>query len=73
MLESTEVCGWECRFINGSFKMNLNLRSDVENSKSVYQPGSPSFYCLQDIMRVCSETSAHFSSITSKMLLALDK
>uniref|UniRef100_A0AAR2M5T9 Krev interaction trapped protein 1 n=1 Tax=Pygocentrus nattereri TaxID=42514 RepID=A0AAR2M5T9_PYGNA len=39
----------------------------------VYHPGSPSFYCLQDIMRVCSETSAHFSSITSKMLLGLDK
>uniref|UniRef100_A0A3Q3NGN9 KRIT1 ankyrin repeat containing n=1 Tax=Labrus bergylta TaxID=56723 RepID=A0A3Q3NGN9_9LABR len=44
-----------------------------DNSKPVYTPGSPSFYCFQDIMRVCSETSAHFCSITSKMLLALDK
>uniref|UniRef100_A0A674DMC7 KRIT1 ankyrin repeat containing n=1 Tax=Salmo trutta TaxID=8032 RepID=A0A674DMC7_SALTR len=44
-----------------------------DNSKPIYSPGSPSFYCLQDIMRVCSETSAHFSPITSKMLLALDK
>ncbi|KAA0710320.1 Nuclear pore complex protein [Triplophysa tibetana] len=52
------------------FIVPINVK---ENSKSVYQPGSPSFYCLQDIMRVCSETSAHFSSITSKMLLALDK
>uniref|UniRef100_A0A3Q3SG27 KRIT1 ankyrin repeat containing n=1 Tax=Mastacembelus armatus TaxID=205130 RepID=A0A3Q3SG27_9TELE len=44
-----------------------------DNSKSVYSAGSPSFYCFQDIMRVCSETSTHFCSITSKMLLALDK
>uniref|UniRef100_A0A8C4F022 FERM domain-containing protein n=1 Tax=Dicentrarchus labrax TaxID=13489 RepID=A0A8C4F022_DICLA len=44
-----------------------------DNSKPVYSAGSPSFYCFQDIMRVCSETSAHFCSITSKMLLALDK
>uniref|UniRef100_A0A8C7VU00 KRIT1 ankyrin repeat containing n=1 Tax=Oncorhynchus mykiss TaxID=8022 RepID=A0A8C7VU00_ONCMY len=44
-----------------------------DNSKPIYSPGSPSFYCLQDIIRVCSETSAHFSPITSKMLLALDK
>lgn len=47
--------------------------SGTDNSKPIYNPGSPSFYCLQDIMRVCSETSTHFSSITSKMLLALDK
>ncbi|XP_056597344.1 krev interaction trapped protein 1 [Triplophysa dalaica] len=52
------------------FIVPINVK---ENSKSVYQPGSPGFYCLQDIMRVCSETSAHFSSNTSKMLLALDK
>uniref|UniRef100_A0A3B4XTR6 KRIT1 ankyrin repeat containing n=1 Tax=Seriola lalandi dorsalis TaxID=1841481 RepID=A0A3B4XTR6_SERLL len=44
-----------------------------DNSKLVYSAGSPSFYCFQDIMRVCSETSAHFCSITSKMLLSLDK
>uniref|UniRef100_A0A665TGH5 FERM domain-containing protein n=1 Tax=Echeneis naucrates TaxID=173247 RepID=A0A665TGH5_ECHNA len=44
-----------------------------DNSKPVFSAGSPSFYCFQDIMRVCSETSAHFCSITSKMLLALDK
>ncbi|MBN3279478.1 KRIT1 protein, partial [Polyodon spathula] len=44
-----------------------------DNSKSVYCPGSPSFYCLQDIMRVCSETSTHFSTITARMLIALDK
>uniref|UniRef100_A0A668SVU1 Uncharacterized protein n=1 Tax=Oreochromis aureus TaxID=47969 RepID=A0A668SVU1_OREAU len=44
-----------------------------DNSKPVHSPGSPSFYCFHDIMRVCSETSTHFCSITSKMLLALDK
>ncbi|KAL0962243.1 hypothetical protein UPYG_G00337550 [Umbra pygmaea] len=44
-----------------------------DNSKSIYNTGSPSFYCLQDIMRVCSDTSTHLSPITSKMLLALDK
>uniref|UniRef100_A0A674BV95 KRIT1 ankyrin repeat containing n=1 Tax=Salmo trutta TaxID=8032 RepID=A0A674BV95_SALTR len=52
------------------FFVPINVK---DNSKPIYNPGSPSFYCLQDIMRVCSETSAHFSSITSKMLLALDK
>uniref|UniRef100_A0A8C1D4L7 KRIT1 ankyrin repeat containing n=1 Tax=Cyprinus carpio carpio TaxID=630221 RepID=A0A8C1D4L7_CYPCA len=52
------------------FIVPINVK---DNSKSVHHPGSPSFYCLQDIMRVCSETSAHFSSTTSKMLLALDK
>ncbi|XP_017552181.2 krev interaction trapped protein 1 isoform X1 [Pygocentrus nattereri] len=52
------------------FIVPINVK---DNSKHVYHPGSPSFYCLQDIMRVCSETSAHFSSITSKMLLGLDK
>uniref|UniRef100_A0AAY4EJ19 KRIT N-terminal NPxY motif-rich region domain-containing protein n=1 Tax=Denticeps clupeoides TaxID=299321 RepID=A0AAY4EJ19_9TELE len=46
---------------------------NVKDNKSTYHAGSPNFYCLQDIMRVCSETSVHFSSITSKMLLALDK
>uniref|UniRef100_A0A3Q1CSG7 FERM domain-containing protein n=1 Tax=Amphiprion ocellaris TaxID=80972 RepID=A0A3Q1CSG7_AMPOC len=44
-----------------------------DNSKPVHSPGCPNFYCFQDIMRVCSETSTHFCSITSKMLLALDK
>ncbi|KAI5091708.1 krev interaction trapped protein 1 [Silurus meridionalis] len=52
------------------FIVPINVK---DNSKPVYHPGSPSFYCLQDIMRVCSETSAHFTSITSKMLLGLDK
>ncbi|TRZ01712.1 hypothetical protein DNTS_003597 [Danionella cerebrum] len=52
------------------FIVPINVK---DNSKCVYTPGSPSFYCLHDIMRVCSETSAHFSSTTSKMLLALDK
>nr|AAH55149.1 KRIT1, ankyrin repeat containing [Danio rerio] len=52
------------------FIVPINVK---DNSKSMHHPGSPSFYCLQDIMRVCSETSAHFSSSTSKMLLALDK
>lgn len=52
------------------FIVPLNVK---DNSKPVYHPGSPSFYCLQDIMRVCSETSVHFTSITSKMLLGLDK
>ncbi|KAG9339156.1 hypothetical protein JZ751_024014 [Albula glossodonta] len=52
------------------FIVPINVK---DNSKPVYSPGSPCFYCLQDIMRVCTETSAHFSSITSKMLLALDK
>ncbi|XP_053323931.1 krev interaction trapped protein 1 [Spea bombifrons] len=44
-----------------------------DNAKSAYAPGSPVFYCLQDIMRVCSESSAHFSTITARMLIALDK
>ncbi|KAK3511648.1 hypothetical protein QTP70_014584 [Hemibagrus guttatus] len=52
------------------FIVPINVK---DNSKPVYHPGSPSFYCLQDIMRVCSETSTHFNSITSKMLLGLDK
>ncbi|XP_028819650.1 krev interaction trapped protein 1 [Denticeps clupeoides] len=52
------------------FIVPINVKED---NKSTYHAGSPNFYCLQDIMRVCSETSVHFSSITSKMLLALDK
>nr|KAG8541607.1 hypothetical protein GDO81_028627 [Engystomops pustulosus] len=44
-----------------------------DNSKTNSNPGSPVFYCLQDIMRVCSETSTHFSTITARMLIALDK
>ncbi|XP_030644872.1 krev interaction trapped protein 1 [Chanos chanos] len=52
------------------FIVPINVK---DNSKPTYHPGSPSFYCFHDIMRVCSETSTHFSSITSKMLLALDK
>ncbi|XP_018413107.1 PREDICTED: krev interaction trapped protein 1 [Nanorana parkeri] len=44
-----------------------------DNSKMSYSPGGPVFYCLQDIMRVCSETSSHFSTLTARMLLALDK
>lgn len=53
------------QYINESFY--------TDNSKPVHSPGSPSFYCFHDIMRVCSETSTHFCSVTSKMLLALDK
>ncbi|KAJ8409823.1 hypothetical protein AAFF_G00218820 [Aldrovandia affinis] len=52
------------------FIVPINIK---DNSKPIYNPGSPCFYCLQDIMRVCNETSAHFSPITSKMLQALDK
>ncbi|XP_063042167.1 krev interaction trapped protein 1 [Engraulis encrasicolus] len=52
------------------FIVPINVK---DNSKPSFQPGSPSFFCLQDIMRVCSETSAHFSPITARMLLALDK
>ncbi|KAJ8273385.1 hypothetical protein GJAV_G00101010 [Gymnothorax javanicus] len=52
------------------FVVPINVK---DNSKPICSPGAPCFYCLQDIMRVCSETSAHFSSVTSKMLLALDK
>ncbi|CAH2282430.1 krev interaction trapped 1 [Pelobates cultripes] len=44
-----------------------------ENVKSTCNPGTPVFYCLQDIMRVCSESSTHFSTITARMLIALDK
>ncbi|KAG8443162.1 hypothetical protein GDO86_011824 [Hymenochirus boettgeri] len=44
-----------------------------DNAKIVCSPGSPVFYCFQDIMRVCSESSAHFSTITARMLIALDK
>uniref|UniRef100_V9KH42 KRIT1, ankyrin repeat-containing n=1 Tax=Callorhinchus milii TaxID=7868 RepID=V9KH42_CALMI len=44
-----------------------------DNSKTSYCPGGPSFYCLQDIMRVCSESSTHFSTLSAKMLIALDK
>ncbi|KAM9308815.1 krev interaction trapped protein 1 isoform 2-T2 [Gastrophryne carolinensis] len=44
-----------------------------DNSKMLTSPGGPVFYCLQDIMRVCSETSSHFSTLTSRMLMTLDK
>ncbi|XP_032868351.1 krev interaction trapped protein 1 isoform X2 [Amblyraja radiata] len=44
-----------------------------ENSKISYCLGVPGFYCFQDIMRVCSETSNHFSTFSAKMLIALDK
>ncbi|XP_053570005.1 krev interaction trapped protein 1 [Bombina bombina] len=44
-----------------------------DNTKSPYNPGSPVFYCFQDIMRVCSESSTHFSTITARMLISLDK
>lgn len=56
----------------GSHALSHNKFS-TDNSKPVHIAGGPSFYCFQDIMRVCSETSIHFCSITSKMLLALDK
>ncbi|XP_069067731.1 krev interaction trapped protein 1 isoform X1 [Pleurodeles waltl] len=44
-----------------------------DNTKHSYNPGNPIFYCLQDIMRVCSESSTHFSALTARMLIALDK
>ncbi|XP_009081397.1 PREDICTED: krev interaction trapped protein 1 isoform X2 [Acanthisitta chloris] len=44
-----------------------------DNTKYAYSPGCPVFYCLQDIMRVCSESSTHFATLTAKMLIALDK
>uniref|UniRef100_A0A6I8Q7A2 KRIT1, ankyrin repeat containing n=1 Tax=Xenopus tropicalis TaxID=8364 RepID=A0A6I8Q7A2_XENTR len=44
-----------------------------ENAKNSYNTGSPVFYCFQDIMRVCSESSTHFSTVTARMLIALDK
>ncbi|KAL7976555.1 hypothetical protein Chor_008504 [Crotalus horridus] len=44
-----------------------------DNTKYIYSPGCPVFYCLQDIMRVCSESSSHFATITARMLLFLDK
>ncbi|KAJ3609094.1 hypothetical protein NHX12_023621 [Muraenolepis orangiensis] len=58
-------------------KFTLNGDNDAKEVSLFIVPlgvkGSPSFYCLQDMMRVCSETSVHFSSVTSRMLLALDK
>uniref|UniRef100_A0AC11BQ18 KRIT1 ankyrin repeat containing n=1 Tax=Ovis aries TaxID=9940 RepID=A0AC11BQ18_SHEEP len=44
-----------------------------DNTKYTYTPGCPIFYCLQDIMRVCSESSTHFATLTARMLIALDK
>ncbi|KAG8508416.1 Krev interaction trapped protein 1, partial [Galemys pyrenaicus] len=44
-----------------------------DNTKYAYTPGCPIFYCLQDIMRVCSESSTHFATLTARMLIALDK
>ncbi|MEE6466638.1 hypothetical protein FKM82_007013 [Ascaphus truei] len=44
-----------------------------DNAKNTYNLGSPVFYCFQDIMRVCSESSTHFSTITARMLIAVDK
>ncbi|XP_013013714.1 krev interaction trapped protein 1 isoform X3 [Cavia porcellus] len=44
-----------------------------DNTKYTYAPGCPIFYCLQDIMRVCSESSTHFATLTARMLIALDK
>uniref|UniRef100_A0A8C0XU44 FERM domain-containing protein n=1 Tax=Castor canadensis TaxID=51338 RepID=A0A8C0XU44_CASCN len=44
-----------------------------DNTKYTYTPGCPLFYCLQDIMRVCSESSTHFATLTARMLIALDK
>ncbi|XP_061753535.1 krev interaction trapped protein 1 isoform X2 [Nerophis ophidion] len=52
------------------FVVPVNVK---DNSKPIHNANSPCFYCLQDIMRVCSETSVNFCSITSRMLLALDK
>jgi len=47
--------------------------SFLDNTKYAYSPGCPVFYCLQDIMRVCSESSTHFATLTARMLIALDK
>ncbi|XP_060104483.1 krev interaction trapped protein 1 isoform X2 [Heteronotia binoei] len=44
-----------------------------DNTKYAYSPGCPVFYCLQDIMRVCSESSTHFATFTARMLIYLDK
>uniref|UniRef100_A0A803YKP1 KRIT1 ankyrin repeat containing n=1 Tax=Meleagris gallopavo TaxID=9103 RepID=A0A803YKP1_MELGA len=44
-----------------------------DNTKYTYSPGCPVFYCFQDIMRVCSESSTHFATLTARMLIALDK
>uniref|UniRef100_A0A2K6L060 KRIT1 ankyrin repeat containing n=2 Tax=Rhinopithecus TaxID=542827 RepID=A0A2K6L060_RHIBE len=44
-----------------------------DNTKYIYTPGCPIFYCFQDIMRVCSESSTHFATLTARMLIALDK
>lgn len=44
-----------------------------DNTKYTYTPGCPIFYCFQDIMRVCSESSTHFATLTARMLIALDK
>ncbi|XP_010284522.1 PREDICTED: krev interaction trapped protein 1 isoform X2 [Phaethon lepturus] len=44
-----------------------------DNTKYAYSPGCPVFYCLQDIMRVCNESSTHFATLTARMLIALDK
>ncbi|XP_062035099.1 krev interaction trapped protein 1 isoform X2 [Lepus europaeus] len=44
-----------------------------DNTKYTYTPGCPIFYCLQDIMRVCSESSTQFATLTARMLIALDK
>uniref|UniRef100_A0A8C7EKG9 KRIT1 ankyrin repeat containing n=1 Tax=Neovison vison TaxID=452646 RepID=A0A8C7EKG9_NEOVI len=44
-----------------------------DNTKYTYTQGCPIFYCLQDIMRVCSESSTHFATLTARMLIALDK
>uniref|UniRef100_A0A670JSZ6 KRIT1 ankyrin repeat containing n=1 Tax=Podarcis muralis TaxID=64176 RepID=A0A670JSZ6_PODMU len=44
-----------------------------DNTKYAYSPGCPVFYCLQDIMRVCSESSTHFATVTARMLIYLDK
>ncbi|XP_053118309.1 krev interaction trapped protein 1 isoform X2 [Hemicordylus capensis] len=44
-----------------------------DNTKYTYNPGCPIFYCLQDIMRVCSESSTHFATLTARMLIYLDK
>jgi len=58
---------------NTVYILNIDKSLCTDNSKPVYGAGSPSFYCFQDIMRVCSETSPLFCPVTSKMLLALDK
>lgn len=70
------MCNYKrCRRENKIFLTDVSSEyvSFLDNTKYTYSPGCPVFYCLQDIMRVCSESSTHFATLTAKMLIALDK